>query len=131
MDDQQRGERLMTAENLPFILLAAALGLLGLGGFVLWLDTARTDLERRVAIISDADVGDVVTSGGSRSPADWVLNWLRLLGEQIRRRTKIFSEQEIADFERSVAAAGFNPKGFVPALLATKMLMMVLAPLIT
>jgi len=119
-------------ENLPTIMVVAALVLVGVAAVVLWYDSSRTDLERRVAVVSDAELPSqaAVISGGS-SPADFLLGWLRGLGDQIRRRTRIFSEQEINDFERSVAAAGFNPKGFVPALLGAKMLLMVVAPIAT
>jgi tight adherence protein C len=81
-----------------------------------------------VAVVSDADITSGVIDGGSGSPGAWLLGLLRAVGEQVRRRTRIFSEQEINDFEKSVAAAGFNPRGFVPALLGTKMVLMVLAP---
>lgn len=121
----------MGGDNLPVVLIFAAFALVVVGALILWIDTARADLERRVAIVSDTEDPAATVVVGGNSPADWVLSLLRAAGEQIRRRTKIFSEQEITDFERAVAAAGFNPKGFVPALLATKMLLMVLAPLFT
>jgi len=122
----------MNQDNLPVILVFAALALVVIGALILWIDTARADLERRVAIVSDTEMPEASSVvSGAGSPGQWALSLLRSLGDQIRRRTKIFNEQEIADFERSVAAAGFNPKGFVPALLATKMLLMVLAPAIT
>ena len=121
----------MGGDNLPVVLIFAAFVLVVVGALILWIDTARADLERRVAIVSDTEDPAATVVVGGNSPADWVLSLLRAAGEQIRRRTKIFSEQEITDFERAVAAAGFNPKGFVPALLATKMLLMVLAPLFT
>lgn len=123
---------MISPEALPTVLILAALGLVGIAAIMLWLDSTRTDLARRVAMVSDTEMPGANSStsmGGS--PLSWILGGLRMLGEQIRLRTRIFSDQEITDFERSVAAAGFNPKGFVPALLGTKMLLMVVAPLAT
>ncbi len=117
-------------QNVIPLLIIVALGLVAIAGVILWYDSARTDLEHRVAVISNRELpvaqGSMTGRGASRS---WVLGALRKLGEEVRKRTRIFSEQEITDFERSVAAAGFNPRGFVPVLLGTKMLLMIVAPI--
>jgi tight adherence protein C len=118
------------AASLPLILLMVALLLVLLAGFMLWYDTARTDLERRVAVISDA-AAPTMQAASAGSPAAWLVGGLRSLGEGIRARTRIFSAQEINDFERTVAAAGFNPKGFVSALIGVKVVLMVVAPVVT
>lgn len=120
---------MISQQYLPTLLVILALGLVAIAAVILWYDSARTDLERRVAIVSDTEMP--VAGGSSFStgaPSALLMRLLRGMGEQIRQRTRIFSEQEIMDFERSVAAAGFNPKGLVPALLATKMILMVVAP---
>jgi len=117
-------------DPLPLFLLMTALLLVLLAGFILWYDSSRTDLERRVAVISDA-AAPAMEIGGAGSPGAWLVGGLRRLGEGIRQRTRIFSAQEINDFERTVAAAGFNPKGFVSALIGVKMVLMVVAPVIT
>jgi tight adherence protein C len=119
------------ADPLPLFLILAALLLVLLAGFILWYDTSRTDLERRVAVVSDAATPALEAGGGGGSPGAWLVGGLRRLGEGIRQRTRIFSAQEISDFERTVAAAGFNPKGFVSALIGVKMVLMVVAPVVT
>ncbi len=118
-------------ETTPLLLVLLAVGLLAVASGILWFDTSRVALERRVSVMSDtnaatksADAGERLTLGGM------LIGGLRQLGEAIRARTRIFSDEEINGFERSVAAAGFNPKGLVPALLGAKMVLMVVAPII-
>lgn len=114
---------------MPIVLVLAALLLVLAAGIILWYDSSHVDLERRVAVIADV-ASPMTQTAGSGSPADWLLGGLRSLGESIRQRTRIFSAQEINDFERTVAAAGFNPKGFVSALIGVKMVLMVVAPVV-
>lgn len=118
-------------EALPLLLVGFAILLLGLAAVILWLDTSRVALERRVAVMSDTESFEAQPAAGDgRSVGGFLLGGLRQLGESIRQRTRIFSEDEINGFERSVAAAGFNPKGLVPALLGAKMVLMVVAPIV-
>ena len=121
----------MSSESLPIVLVVAALALLGVAALILWVDTSRVAIERRVAIITDTEAqANASAEARDASLAGGLVSLLRGLGESIRTRTRIFSEQEIGDFERSVAAAGFNPKGLVPVLLGIKLLLMVVAPII-
>lgn len=117
---------------LPLLLILAALGLLAAASVILWIDSSRMALERRVEIISDTEAATRSVDAAQRLTfGGMLMGGLRQLGEGIRARTRIFSDDEINGFERSVAAAGFNPKGLVPALLGAKMVLMVVAPIIT
>lgn len=118
-------------EMLPLLLILAAMALLAAASVILWFDSSRVALERRVAIMSDTDNATKSMDASERqSLGGLLLSGLRQLGEAIRQRTRIFSEEEINGFERSMAAAGFNPKGLVPALLGAKMVLMVVGPIV-
>ncbi len=118
-------------EATPLLLILLALLLLGVASIILWYDSSRVALERRVAVVADSETDAPQVEAGERtSIGGLLLGGLRHLGESIRQRTRIFSEEEINGFERSMAAAGFNPKGLVPALLGAKMVLMVVAPVI-
>ncbi len=119
-------------EAAPLFLIVVAMGLLGTAGLLVWLDGSSAGMERRVDVLTNAEANAQAASSaaGNNSIGGFLLGGLRQLGENIRRRTRIFSEEEINGFERSVAAAGFNPKGLVPALLGAKMLLMVVAPIV-
>ena len=117
---------------MPLLLIGGAVIMLVMAAVLVWYDGSRVALERRVAVVADAEV-QVNTNAepaSRRNVGSFAMAGLRHLGESIRQRTKIFSEQEINGFERSMAAAGFNPKGLVPALLGAKMLLMVVAPVL-
>lgn len=119
-------------EALPLLLIAIALLLLGAAAVMLWYDSSRIALDRRIAVMTNTE-GSLQQASDARertSLGGLLLGGLRHLGESIRQKTRIFSEEEINGFERSVAAAGFNPKGLVPALLGTKMILMVVAPVV-
>ncbi|KAA2211309.1 type II secretion system F family protein [Teichococcus oryzae] len=54
---------------------------------------------------------------------------LQRLGE-VLRRTALFSAKDLAELERAVAAAGFNPHRAVPTFLGAKLLTVILLPLL-
>ncbi|MDJ0391275.1 type II secretion system F family protein [Roseomonas sp. E05] len=54
---------------------------------------------------------------------------LQQLGE-VLRRTALFSAKDLAELERAVAAAGFNPHRAVPTFLGTKLIAVILLPLL-
>ena len=119
-------------ETLPLFLVVVAIVLLGAAAAIFWYDSGRIALDRRVALITDAEgsMQQAADAAERASLGGLLLGGLRHLGESIRQRTRIFSEEEINGFERSMAAAGFNPKGLVPALLGAKMVLMVVAPVV-
>jgi len=124
----------MSRELISLVLVLAAMGLVGLAAIILWIDSARSAVERRVEVLANINmntaVGDEVQEEQPTSLGGSLIRVLRNLGDSVRRRTTIFSDDEIGEFERAVAAAGYNPKGLVPVLLGAKILLMVLAPII-
>jgi tight adherence protein C len=64
------------------------------------------------------------TRSGPRGTA---VEWLRRIGDALRRRA-LFSERDMLDLERTVAAAGLNPRRAVSTFVGFKVALLCVAP---
>lgn len=115
----------MTPNQWIAILLMAGAATCALITAVLLLREARhRELEARVLTAAQGVLPDYRTVhlrglGGI----------LFAIGDRILRRTRIYSQKEIAGLEGMIAASGLNPRRMLPVVLGAKMLLMVMIPL--
>ncbi len=113
--------------SLPVPPLAALLGalvlLVGIAALLLWQEAGTRDLEARIASITGEQRAAVRRSGGM-----WLLAVLRALGQSIRERTRLYSDQDLAVLGAMLGASGFNPAQMLPLVLGAKVAVMVLLP---
>ena len=109
---------------------AAALGAVGLAilaAALLATSAEDRDLARRLrAVVRPAERHAARQAGlglGAR-----LLGPLLGLGERLRR-SAVFSERDLASFQKALAAAGIDPRIGIPAFIGAKALLLVLLPL--
>src|SRR3954451_9621327 len=116
-------------ENLTIVFLAgggAALLVL-VAASLLAREETRRDLSRHVQRVVSGE------SAGSLQPAqtlgDALLREVRRIGTAVQA-TSLFSPRDIADLERSAAAAGFSPQRAVPMVVGGKVLLVLGCPVL-
>jgi len=111
---------------LPGVLMAAV-SLVGIAVILLWREAARRDLEVRVTrvVAGERTRGDAAAAPGPNAFA----GMLRTLGEGIRTRTRLYSEDDLAAIEGMLLAAGAQPKNLLPVVLGAKIVALFLVPL--
>jgi tight adherence protein C len=82
-----------------------------------------------LARMQDGPNGPAPAAGNAAVPAGpgVLLGLLTSIGERLRHRA-LMSEKDILNLERSVTAAGFNPRGAVPVFLGVKAALVVTLP---
>jgi len=120
-----------SAFSLSPLMLAALAGagalLLALAAaLLLSMEARQRDLAARIRQVTRPSSP---TARRQAKPLQPLGRLLQQLGELLRR-TALFSEKDLAELERAVAAAGFNPHRAVPAFLGAKLIAVVLLPLL-
>ena len=110
------------------VLLAGIAILVAGSSWLMMREASSRDLERRLRNIvpSGAESGatDPIRSGAG------LTGLLHSLGEAIRKRSRMYSEEDVALLEGMILAGGFNPRQLLPLVIGAKMVTMVVAPLI-
>jgi tight adherence protein C len=106
------------------LLMAAATGCALLTAFLLLAEARHRELETRVISIAQGVMPDY-----RALKLRGITGILFAIGDRILKRTRIYSQKEIAGLEGMIAASGFNPRRTLPIVLGGKMIMMVLIPL--
>ncbi len=108
--------------------MAAAAVLVAVASLLLLREASRRDLEIRI----DTVVSGAKTRSTSVSARHFVaiLDFLRTIGQSIRTRTHLYSENDLAALEGMLVAGGFNPKRFVSVVLGAKIVLLILAPVL-
>ncbi len=109
---------------IPILLMAGAASCATLTALLLLREARHRELEIRVLTVA---VG---------VPPDYRAMRLRgiggllfAIGDRILKRTRLYSQKEIAALEGMIAASGLNPRRMLPVVLGGKMLLMVAIPL--
>jgi tight adherence protein C len=107
-------------------LLSAALVLVGVAIVLLLREATTRDLEQRITTTMDSDL----TRGGHapRSRFRAFTGALRHLGERARASSHLYSQQDVAALEVTIAASGYNPRRALTIVLGTKVLLLFLVP---
>ncbi len=103
--------------------MAGIVLLAGLASALLIHEARRRDLESRVIV---ATIGRAARPEARLGPLD-LLRWL---GDLARRRGRLYSKADLDHFQTVIAAAGYNPRRFLPVLLGGKLALMLGLPLL-
>ncbi|MFC0408561.1 type II secretion system F family protein [Roseomonas elaeocarpi] len=113
------------SEAAMLTMLAAGVGALSLAMLAVLLlarEGRRRLLSGRIrAAVTGAPLG---WQSERRSAASLATGLLSAVGEALRRRA-LFSERDLADLERAVAAAGYDPRRVVSTFIGAKVLLLV------
>ncbi len=113
---------------LAFGAAGCALGLAVLAAALIARAAEERDLAGRMrAVVRPAERGAVAPRGPGLGAA--LLRPILRLGE-ILRGTAIVAEKDVAEFQRAVAAAGFDARRAVPVFIGVKAVMLVVLPLL-
>jgi tight adherence protein C len=104
---------------------AAAAILVLIAVLLLSREAGQRDLKERIREL-DA-MPSVNRARAAPRAAHVLMGVLRRFGEALRR-TALFSESDLLSLERTVAAAGFNPRNTVSTFIGIKMVVLVAAP---
>jgi tight adherence protein C len=108
------------------VVSAAAL-LVAAAVVMLLREAAQRDLEARVGVVMSAgSAGATSTSSGGFG---LITGLLRKVGEAVRRGTRLYSKEGLAELEGMIDAAGLHPKRVVPVVLGAKVVLLFLVPL--
>lgn len=120
----------------PKLALALVAGtasalMLVLGGIFLHFGTRQEreleDRVRGVTKVAAAAAAPETRKSGSRGGGGSALGLFRRVGEILRDRA-FFSERDLLDMERTVVAAGFDPRHAVPTFIGIKVILFFLMP---
>jgi len=109
---------------IAILFIAGAASCALITAFLLLSEARHRELETRVMTVAHGVLPDyrAVHLGGFRGI-------LFAIGDRILKRTRIYSQKEIAGLEGMIAASGLNPRRALPIVLGGKMLLMALIPL--
>ena len=118
----------MNPERLTFVtaLLSGAVGLVCLAVFVLLREATYRDLVERVSHATRTHRDAAVGTQGARTSL--LMPLLHRLGEKARANARLYSEQDVAALEGTIAAAGYNPRKVLPLVLGAKLAILLLVP---
>jgi len=110
-------------------MLSGVVLLISLAGGILLREARRRELEgRMLTVVSGlAPVGGSV-AGATGAAGAGLTGSLIQLGEWIRRRTRLYTQADIASLESMISGAGLNARRVLPILLGAKLMIMVLVP---
>jgi tight adherence protein C len=114
------------------LALGATGGALGLGVLAATLlarAAEERDLAGRMRAVTRPAERGAAKAGGSPSLKAALLRPILRLGEALRG-TAVVAEKDIAEFQRAVAAAGFDARRAVPVFIGVKAVMLVMLPLL-
>ena len=113
---------------LAMVAAGGALGLAVIAAALIGRSAEERDLSRRLrAVLRPVDQG--VQPAGPRG-ASRLVQPLRQIGEAMRKAGVLVSEKDLAELQRAVAAAGFDPRSAVPAFVGVKAVLLVVLPLL-
>lgn len=110
---------------LIYSLLGGAVLLVVAAGGILLRESSRQDLETRVLAVAGDRPGG---RRGSVASYGVLVRLLQAIGNRIRHGTRLYSQKDLKHLQDVITAAGLNPRQVLPILLGTKMLLMVLMP---
>ena len=111
-----------TSIALPFLLGSVVLVMVGIAALLIIEDSRARAMSRRIDLVRGA-----VQPTMSRSALQsGLVEFLDRIGRSMR--TKVLSTKDIADLQRSLAAAGHDPARGVPVFVGAKLLSLVLFP---
>lgn len=120
----------MTGTPAEFGLLGSILALV-VAALVLLLSEAREkDVVNRLNDLMQTSTPGAPASSTMRSRTNILLEGVRRIGRFLQRKTKLFSEQELATFEQSLAFAGMDSRRNLPLLLGAKAVLTIVVPLL-
>jgi tight adherence protein C len=103
------------AVTLAVLLLSAG------AGFLIRSSLRDRRLQQRLRLLQ------VQVAPARSGPSSTAVEWLRHIGEALRRRA-LFSERDMLDLERTVAAAGLNPQRAVSTFVGFKVTLLCVTP---
>lgn len=106
------------------ILLVGIIALVAVALVLLFGEARQNDLTGRINELNHADTHT------ARSRSGALLEFVRRIGRFMQRNTRLFSAEELAAFEQSLALAGFDSRRNLSLLLGAKVLLTVLIPLL-
>jgi tight adherence protein C len=109
---------------LAFAMVAGIILLVGLSAAMLMREARLRDIEARVmqAMCDPSAAGPMADEG--------LAGLFRALGQRIRHAGVLYSQKDIDQYEGLILAAGLNPQQTLPLLLVSKLVMMVLLPVL-
>jgi tight adherence protein C len=127
--DDQAVDRTMMPDRWRLIYAMAGLALTALLGavFLLIRGARQHEMHQRI----DTVVMGIRSIGPAAEVShgfDGILSVVGHLGERIRRRTKLYSEQDMRALYAVLQGSGFNPRRALPIMLGMKILLLVLLP---
>lgn len=106
-------------------LIGGLVLLIAIAAILLLQEANSRELEARIAAIN-ADA----LAGARAAATPWLVGALRAIGQAIRERTRLYSEQDLASISAVIAASGLNPGQVLPLVLGAKVVVMVLVPVL-
>lgn len=112
----------------PAFIVAAACGLILVAAFVLLFGAkSERDILARMQGNLSEEAAPSVGSSAPRSGQNPLLAVLSGLGERLRHKA-VMSEKDMLNLERSLTAAGLNPRRAVPIFLGVKAALLLILP---
>jgi tight adherence protein C len=112
--------------TLVWLLAGAFLLAVSIAGFLMLREADQQDLEERLKAALEAPKENEAPK--SPGPLNWLLLFLRRVGDAVRTSTCAYTESEVVSLERSIAAAGLDGKKIVPILIGFKVVLLFLVP---
>lgn len=107
-------------------IMAAIVVLVTVAALLLLREASRRELEIRIQTVIGGATGRTDSALSQRLAS--VVSLLRTIGQNIRTRTHLYSEDDLAALEGMLVAGGFNPKRFLSVVLGAKIVLLFLVP---